>query len=278
MDINKGTQSEIKPGKVDVKFVSGGETVRTEGYIKSSSVEAIVIRLDTNDKKMTLPVGTDIYVSKEDIHYSVIDSKDFPEVKAVRLSRREHVRVDDILKVDYRKISQEDYERCEGNPEIIFKNTFGEPLKTPEIEEADSELLYKLIYQANLKIDRILNILESRDTERYVSAGSEGVNISGAGMRFVANRSFSIGDIIALRVFLPLTHGTCVTVLGKVTSSEESGPGNRYNVSVRFVELSESDREIIVRYVFKRQRELLRLGSERKSRESESVDGEKARG
>jgi len=273
MDINKDIQSEVKPGTVDVEFVSGGETVRTEGHIKSSSDEAIVIKLDTDDKKMTLPVGTDIYVSKEDTYYSVIDSKDFPEVKAVRVSRRGHVRVDDILRVDYRKIAREDYERCENKPEIIFKNTFGEPLKAPEIEEADSGLLYKLIYQANLKIDRILDILESRDTERYTSAGSECVNISGSGMRFVANRSFSIGDIIALRVFLPLVSRTWLNVLGKVTSCAESGTGNRYDVSVRFVELSEGDREMIVRYVFKRQRELLRLTSDMKSRKSESVDG-----
>jgi len=266
MDINKDTQSEVKPETVDVKFVSGSKTVRTKGYAKSSSDGVTVIKLDIDDKEMTLPIGTDIYVSKEDIHYNVIDSKDFPEVKAVGVNRRGHVRVDDILRVDYRKISQEDYERCEGKPEFIFKNTFGEPLKAPEVEEVDSALLYKLIYQANLKIDRILDILESRDAERYASAGSECVNISGSGMRFVANRSFSIGDIIALRVFLPLVSGTWINVLGKVISSAESAPGNRYDVSVQFVELSEGDREMIVRYVFKRQRELLRLTSDAKSR------------
>ncbi|MBW2646841.1 MAG: PilZ domain-containing protein, partial [Deltaproteobacteria bacterium] len=89
---------------------------------------------------------------------------------------------------------------------------------------------------------------------------------SGSGMRFVANRSFSIGDIIVLRVFLPLVSGTWINVLGKVISSAESAPGNRYDVSVRFVELSEGDREMIVRYVFTRQRELLRLTSDAKSR------------
>jgi len=271
MDINKDTCSEFKPGIVDVKFVSDGNKVRTKGYMKSSSDGVVVIKLDIDGKKMTLPAGTDIYVSKNNIHYRVIDLENFPEVKAVRITQRGHVRVDDMLRVDYRKISQGDYENCETKPEVIFKNVFGETLKAPEIEEANPELLYNLIYQANLKIDRILDILESRDTERYVSTGSECMNISGSGMRFVATRNFLIGDIIALRVFLPLVSRTWINVLGKVTSSAESDSGNKYDVSVRFVELSESDREMIVGYVFKRQRELLRLGSDAKNRESENL-------
>jgi hypothetical protein len=101
----------------------------------------------------------------------VSESKNVLEVKAVGMARekREHVRVDDMLKVDYRKISQKDYSQCKGKQEIIFKNIFGKPFEAPQIEDVSLELLYKLIYQANLKIDRILDILESKDAEKYAS-------------------------------------------------------------------------------------------------------------
>jgi len=267
MDTSKDICSDVGLGTVDVKFVSDGNTVRTKGYVKSSLDGVIVITLDIDDKKMTIPIGTDIYVSEKNIVYHVIDSENFPEVKALRMTRRGYVRVDDILRVDYRKISQRDYDHFENKPEILFKNIFGETFKPPEIEEATPELLYNLIYQANLKIDRILDILENRDSERYVSAGSEYINISGSGMRFVANRNFAVGDIIALRVFLPLVSRTRIDVLGKVTSSTQSESGDKYDVSVRFVELSETDREMIVGYVFKRQRELLRINSDARNRE-----------
>ena len=191
----------------------------------------------------------------------MLESKKISEVKAVGANHREHVRVDDVLKVDYRKISQKDYETCKGKPEIIFKNTFGKAFEAPKIEDVSLELLYKLIYQANQKIDRILDILESKDAKKYESVGSECVNISGSGIKFIANRSFSIGDIIALRVFLPLVSKTWINILGEVVSSTESGLENKYDVAVKFKELSESDREIIIGYVFKRQRELLRLTS-----------------
>ncbi|RZB34896.1 MAG: hypothetical protein SRB1_00664 [Desulfobacteraceae bacterium Eth-SRB1] len=205
-------------------------------------------------------------------------SKNFSEVKPAATvrkhgeavgtnHRRKHVRVDDVLKVDYKKISQQDYKRCKGKSEVIFKNTFGKPFEAPKIEEANLELLYKLIYQANQKIDRILNMLESKDTEKYESVGSDCVNISGSGIKFIANQSFSIGDIIALRLFLPLVSMTWVNILGEVVSSTKSGSENRSEVTVKFKELAESDREIIIGHVFKRQRELLRLTSDIKNRE-----------
>ena len=189
---------------------------------------------------------------------------------------RGYVRVDDILKVDYRKISQEHYKKCESKPEVIFKNIFGEPIKVPEIEGGtegvDLELLYNLIYQANLKIDRILDVLERKDTERYASADREWVNISGSGMRIIVNQRFSSGDIIAFKVFLPLASRTWINVLGKVMSVTEVDSENRYSTAVKFIDLSEVDREMIIRYVFQRQRELLRLGSDVKTEKDRIVD------
>jgi len=188
-------------------------------------------------------------------------SKNFSEVKPIVANHRKHVRVDDVLKVDYGKISQQDYKRYKGKQEIIFKNTFGKAFEAPQIENVSLELLYKLIYQANQKIDRILDMLESKNAEKYESVGTECVNISGSGIKFIANRSFSIGDIVALRVFLSLVSKTWINILGKVVSSTESGSENKYDVAVKFEELAENDREIIIGYVFKRQRELLRRTS-----------------
>ena len=200
------------------------------------------------------------------------ESKNFSEVKPVGTTKRKHVRVDDVLKVDYLKISQKDYKGCKNKPEIILKKTFGKPFEAPHVEAVSLKLLYELIYQANQKIDRILDMLESKDAEKYESVNNESVNISGSGMKFIANQSFSIGDIIAIRVFLSLVSKTWLNVLGKVTSATESGPGNRYDISVKFVDLSEGDREMIVRYVFKRQRELLRLTSDVKSQETLNLE------
>jgi hypothetical protein len=261
--VNEQTQVELKSGtRLDVGFICGNKVINTRGHVKNSSDETIVIEFEVGDKKMTPPVGTDIYVLGNSICYNIIDSKDFPEVKATRVYDRKYARVDNILKVDYKKVSQENYKKYRDRPIIIYKDIFGEPFKAPEIEEVDLKLLYELIYQANLKMDRILDILEGGRTEKYAVSENENVNISGAGIRFIADQAFSIGDIIALRIFLPLATQTQIDVLGevrKVTGSERKG---KYCIAAKFIELSEDDREMIIRYVFKRQREILRLTSD----------------
>lgn len=261
--INEQTQVELKSGtRLDIGFVCGNKAINTNGHVKDSSDETIVIEFEVDDKEMIPQVGTDIYVLKNSICYNITESKNFPEVKATKVHRRKHIRVDNILNVDYKKISQENYIKYKDKPIIIYKNIFGEPFKTPEIEEVNLKLLYELIYQTNLKMDRILDILEDGRTEKYAVSENENVNISGAGIRFVADQAFSIGDIIALRIFLPLATQTQIHVLGEVRKVIESERKGKYFIAVKFVELSEDDREMIIKYVFKRQREILRLTSD----------------
>jgi len=267
MKINNHTQSEIKPETIDVRFILDGKTIKTKGNIQSLSDEIIVITLDVDDNNLTLPEGTDFYISKNDICYNVTDAKKFPEVKAIRVTRRKFVRVNDILKVDYQKVSQEDYNQCQNKPEIILNNVFGESFKMPEIEAVNLKLLFKLIYQANLKIDRILDLLENKGKAGYESVGKEGVNISGSGMKFIADRRFSIGDVIAIRTFLPLPSKTHLNFLGKVISVKPSDTEKRYEICVTFVDLAEKDKKSIVKYVFQRQRELIQLTSHDKNHE-----------
>ncbi len=200
-----------------------------------------------------------------------MEASGFPEMGVSREkdNRREYVRVDDLLRVDYRGISQEEYKKHKTNPDIIFKNIFGDPVMTPDIEEVDLNLLYKLIYQANLKMDRILELLDTKDTDRYISVGAEYVNISGSGMKFITAKGFPIGDVIALRVFLPLVSSTWIRVMGEVTSSKELAQGEGYSTAIRFFGLTDSDREEIIRHVFKKQREHLRITSDIKNRDPE---------
>ncbi len=177
----------------------------------------------------------------------------------VETNRRRHIRVDGNLKVESQKISQEDYKKFKNNPKIIFIKAFDELSKTPEIQEVTLELLYKLIYQVNMKMDRILEILESKETGKRAFVESECTNISGSGMNLITNQRFAIGDIIAHRILLPIASQPHIYVLGKVTSIVKSDAEKKYNVSLTFVDLPEEDQDLIIRYVFNRQRELLKL-------------------
>ncbi|RKX58990.1 MAG: hypothetical protein DRP37_07180, partial [Thermodesulfobacteriota bacterium] len=179
--INEQTQVELKSGtRLDICFVCGNKAINTNGHVKDSSDETIVIEFEVDGKEMIPPVGTDIYVLENSICYNISESKNFPDVKATKVHRRMYISVNNILKVDYKKISQDNYIKYKDKPIIIYKNIFGEPFKTPEVEEVNLKLLYELIYQTNLKMDRILDILEDGRTEKYAVSENENVNISGA--------------------------------------------------------------------------------------------------
>lgn len=255
---NEQEQIKLKPGtELDINFIYHNKIINTRGRVKNSSHKTIVIEFEVDDKKMTPPLGTDIYLLGSSMCYNVIDSKNFPEIKAVRVFHRDHVRVDNVLKLAYKRISQENYNKSKDTPTLIYKSIFGKSFKVPDIEKVDLKLLYKLIYQVNLKMDHILDILEDKSSKKYTVSENEYVNISGAGIRFITDQAFSTGDIIAFRIFLPLAAQTHIDVLGKVI--RVTAKKDKYCVAAKFVELSEEDRETIIKYVFKRQREILRL-------------------
>ena len=246
---------------VDISFSHNNRIIETQGYVMDISNETVTIELDIPDKTMTLPSGTDIYiyVLNKGILYGITESRDFPTVQATRVSRRNHARVDDILKITYSPVQQEHYRQYIKNPHIIFEKAFGEMYKLPEIENVNLETLYELLYRLNCKVDHILEILDSRNVKKISPATFENINISASGMRLTSDEYFPIGSIIAIRLILPLTMETPLNILGEVmVSDEEVDVDKKYVISVKFINLTRSDEEIITKYVFKRQRELLR--------------------
>lgn len=243
---------------LDLILLFTNKILETKGYVKSVSGDLITLKLDIIDNNMTLPTGTDIYVLKDGLLLNIIESKNLPDIKATKVLKRNHARVTGLLRFNYVPISQEHYDQNAENPHIIFEHTFGEIYKEPEIESVDLKTLFDFIYSIDSKINRVLFLLERESEQKLFSAPYKNINISASGLRFTANSSFDIGSIIAFRILLPLTIETPINVLGQVMSSVEKDENGSYEISVRFVNLSPRNTDIITKYVFKRQRELLR--------------------
>jgi c-di-GMP-binding flagellar brake protein YcgR len=81
------------------------------------------------------------------------------------------------------------------------------------------------------------------------------INISGAGICFENDTPFNIGDVLEIRLMLEETYtgiiGLCVKVLRVEKLSKN------YRVAVSWVDLTENVRELIVAFVFKRERTLI---------------------
>lgn len=81
-------------------------------------------------------------------------------------------------------------------------------------------------------------------------------NISGGGMLIVSPEALSIGTILEISISLP--HFGVVRTVGEVVRYQKIE--DEYEIGISFVNLSEKDREKIIKYVYQRQVELKRLG------------------
>ncbi|NOY53554.1 MAG: PilZ domain-containing protein [Deltaproteobacteria bacterium] len=190
--------------------------------------------------------------------------------------QREYVRVEAYLPVKYKILDESEYEearkRCKKQkggtyPESIASLLSGlnlEKLRDPDpinpegIEPGTARVL--------TEIDRKLNILlrlmvENRLTDIEQDLCRE-VNLSGGGLRLVLPQQLSPGEKIGLEITLPMFPPIPLFTIAEVTrvvpekTSKEGTPV--FATALKFIEIDEDDREMIIRYVFKRQRHTLR--------------------
>jgi hypothetical protein len=196
-----------------------------------------------------------------DLPCVVVEENRFPILICQRVNRRNHVRVNAFIPLQYcladRGLYEDDREgyliriREEmGGSEGLYE-AIGEGLE----EESVSPKLVCLLEDMNRKLDRILALLEENrhgQLQRVVA-----VNISGSGLRFPVWEEMKGGELLAIRVVLPLAPPVPVIFLGEVTRVTEKGK-DEFDIAVRFVAIDEADREKIVQYTFKRMRESVR--------------------
>jgi hypothetical protein len=187
-------------------------------------------------------------------HYCEVTSWEGRTLRLRRMwtGKRGFFRVDDVFPVLYRIVD-------EKNPwtESRVFSGFGQ---TPdEVETPDdtvSPRLWKMLVDINAKLGMILERL-NLESEGLTRAESIPVNISASGLRFFLDHAVDIGKLVELKMLLPVHPPVGVLALGTVVRVEEPVNG-RYETSLRFVDLVDEVRDVIIQYTLKRQREIIR--------------------
>lgn len=175
---------------------------------------------------------------------------------------RDSVRVDVSFPVIFTLINEKDYENLKnftlshrtGDREGDITPYFG----TGELESLDPTLV-KIWLSMNSKLDYIINFLRRNETG---GKEKEGLckDISGKGIKMLYKGDLSAGEYIQLKIRPPTFPPFMVIAIGKILRVDNS-PAGETEAAVEFDAIHEDDREEIVSYVFKRQRELLRSKS-----------------
>ena len=78
------------------------------------------------------------------------------------------------------------------------------------------------------------------------------INLSGAGVRFAGRQALAPGAVLELALVLPGDPPIRIRTFGEVVRHKRIGraPNGSHEIAVKFVNVSERDREFIIRYTF----------------------------
>lgn len=176
--------------------------------------------------------------------------------------RRRYFRIDDEIKLIYSEVPGSEISNTERlERESLEYNALSSSL---EILTQESRVILKKIerdqpdvadYLNRLerKIDLIAQTISMNDPE-LKDRTTRKVNISASGLAFDAEKSVEPGVVIELKMILPPSLITFVTY-GKVIYCNTCLGRNEFShrIGVDFLFLREQDRELLIRYIAKRQ-------------------------
>ena len=153
-------------------------------------------------------------------------------------------------------------ERVRSNKLIIdsfLKGKYGYP-GADEIPYTRESQHNQALWEINRKLDLLIHMYLAEDFKDLMSSSPRDVNISASGIRFITNNSFEMGDLVEISLILPMVPLLFIRLVAdvirvkKVTSYETQ----RYAAAVQFLQVDAETKDDIIRYLFRRQRELLR--------------------
>lgn len=163
---------------------------------------------------------------------------------------REFSRVDAVVPLEVRLVSPEDRQNISSF--IVGEASLPEYQVPPEVEDV---ILSEWLKMLNAKLDAIISALADQH-EKIPSISQRMVNISGGGLSFDSAEKYKPGDILEMKLMLPISPVYTLYVFGEVVDIRQKG--DHYHTAVKYITIDDEIRDHIVKFVFKTQRDMLR--------------------
>ncbi|HVO66770.1 MAG TPA: PilZ domain-containing protein [Syntrophales bacterium] len=163
--------------------------------------------------------------------------------------KREYARVTAYLPFEVRLVptAEREFRRSRISGVAVLSD-FAKP---PEPED---KLLAQWLNMLNAKLDSIISTL-SVEREGFCSLTYQMLNISGNGMGFKTKEKYNKGDFLEIKILLYMYPHVALYLYGDVVKSEQEG--DNFDTAVKFMEMTDDIRDEIIKFVFRRQREIL---------------------
>jgi hypothetical protein len=176
--------------------------------------------------------------------------------------KREFVRTDLSIQATLVPIDQKELGR-KLSLKQIFSSDRDEALDDPDASNSTKNAIYDLaefLIQINEKIDRITDFLGIDQADEDSLQVIRTINISGSGISMVVTYPLQIGQLLDISLSIPGFPLGVFRARGEIMRSlqlkgEES---HLYEAGIRFLDLNEEQRERLISFTFRQQRETIR--------------------
>jgi c-di-GMP-binding flagellar brake protein YcgR len=166
--------------------------------------------------------------------------------------RREYSRVEAYVPFECRVIDKEELDHIKTK--ILGMNDGNDLRPLPDMGESD-HILGEWLKIINTKIDTVIRLI-TLQREGYFCLSYKAINISGGGMSFPSQQEMVLGDILEIKIMLTQQQPLALSVYGEVVKARKIDGG--FFIAVRYVHMDEFVRDEIIRFVFEREREIIR--------------------
>lgn len=170
--------------------------------------------------------------------------------KEASANKRAFSRVHTMLPFSSRVLSSE--ERPVPTAKLFGEPIYSELSTLPEIGDAHLSVWLKTI---NAKLDAVMRMIAVYQGG-FEALPSKPVTISANGMDFLSDAVMAVGAIVEVKIILFSLPPVAVRLYGQVLSAAKSE--NEYRVALKFLDMDDHIRNEIVRFVFEKEREILR--------------------
>jgi hypothetical protein len=163
---------------------------------------------------------------------------------------REYSRADAFLPVQIRLVRADELKTLRSRSAVESAVT-----EQKEMPEPEDKVIAECLQILNAKLDSILKILAFQSNQSNTLCLRH-VNISAGGLCVATDEAFSCESTVEIRLMLPGAPYIVYYVYGEVVKSEPVG--DLWQLSIEYTVIDEDIREQIAKYVFERQRQILR--------------------
>lgn len=260
--------------KVTMKLLDTEKEYEYPCLVKDIHDNSLTLEMCNKDSRTSrISSGTKVVISGEgsnfkfDIPARVVKHLLPSVLKLEKIGLRAHLRMNVMVLLQYRKLTPKEYENIEriyisdDKDEWFSQSFFIKPFmediaKEEEVGNVDRFIINALI-DINLKLNLIHNMLSSEEETSIFRQKPVEVNISESGIGFIAKEKVKKGEILELKMLLPIFPLAIIKVWGKVVRTTPLSKDS-HRIGVQYINIKEEDQDKIVHYIFKKQRELLR--------------------